>query len=182
MALAVDAAAPRLGVYAAARRQAKLLMSLLDAVDELKSAHITPDELLECAEKQGGMLEKKLRDLAVIAASFDAVAAAGRADPSDRLDRLAQRLAGSSFAGARFYLDGFTDFTKQELGVIAAMLRCGNEVTVCLTCEGLAEGHEIFEASRRAAVSLRDMATQLGKELSLFSAPPEKDEKEMGFL
>jgi ATP-dependent helicase/nuclease subunit B len=182
MALAVDTAAPRLGVYAAARRQAKLLMSLLDAVDELKSAHIAPDELLECAEKQGGMLAKKLRDLAVIAASFDAVVAAGRADPSDRLDVLAQRLAGSSFAGVRFYLDGFTDFTKQELGVIAAMLRCGSEVTVCLTCEGLAEGHEIFESSRRAAVSLRDMAVQLGEEFAAVTAAPERSETAMGFL
>lgn len=182
MALAVDAASPRLEAYGAARRQAKLLSGLLQAMDELKSAHISSEELVECAAESGGAFGQKLRDIALISEAYRAVCAAGHADPTDRLDLLAEKFKTSSFAGGRFYLDGFTDFTRQELGVIEAMLRSGTDVTVCLTCEGLAEGHEIFEASRRAAVSLCGIAQGAGEKCEIISAESERTDGSMSFL
>ena len=158
MTLALDAVSPRLALYSGAKRRTGLAESLLGAVDELKSARITSEELMAGASGDDGVLGKKLRDLALITEAYDACVGAGRLDPSDRLTRLAASFSRSDFAGRHFYIDGFTDFTQQELAVIEAMLCSGSEVAVCLTSDGTAEGHEVFEASRRCAAALMKTA------------------------
>ncbi|MCD8066611.1 MAG: PD-(D/E)XK nuclease family protein [Oscillospiraceae bacterium] len=167
MALALDAAGPRLRVYGSARRSPELQSELLGAIDELKSACIGPEVLAETAERCGGGLSGKMRDLALIYEGYSAVAAQGHADPTDALTELAAALPASPLARSRFWLDGFTDFTRQEWDVIAAILRCGGEATVCLTCDALTEGHEIFEPSRRAAGELVRIAQSLGVEYTI---------------
>ena len=53
MALALDAAGPRLQVYGGARQKAELQSMLLSAVDELKTACVTSERLLAAAERCG---------------------------------------------------------------------------------------------------------------------------------
>lgn len=161
MALAVDAVGSRLKIYGAAPRQPPLQGRLLGAVDELKAACVTPDRLAEFAASCPEPLSGKLGELTLIYEAYEAVLAQGRLDPTDRLTRLAGSIGRSVFARGRFYLDGFTDFTYQEREIIRSLLRSGAEVSVCLTCEGFEEGHEIFQSSRRAALALRRMAEEL---------------------
>ena len=162
LARAVDSVGAHLRVFASARRQAPLLARLLRAVDECKTCCVSPETLDAFAEERAeGALRDKLRDLALICGAYEAVAAQSGLDPMDRLDTLARRLPGSVYASKSWYIDGFTDFTAQEHRVIEALLRCGAEVTVCLTAEGLSEGSEIFEPSRRAALCLLRAAEAL---------------------
>ena len=162
MVLALEAVGSRLRIYGSARRQSQLQDELLSAVDELKSCCISPEMLEECAASQAGTLGDKLRDMALIYGAYEAITAQGHLDPMDRLSRLAEDIPRSRLAKGRFYLDGFTDFTAQELKVIESLLRSGADMCVCLTCEGFEEGHEIFQASRRAALALRRLAGRLG--------------------
>ncbi len=181
MALAVEAVGSRLKVYSAARRQTQLQESLLAAIDELKSACISPEQLLNCpACHSADGLGDKLRDLSLVYAAYDALASQAALDPMDRLSWLAADFMGSRWAGKRIYIDGFTDFTAQQRLVIEKMLRSGCELTVCLGCPGLWESHEIFEPSRRAALALDRMAAELGVEVMRILQPRGRDRGVMG--
>ncbi|MBE6913829.1 MAG: ATP-dependent nuclease subunit B [Ruminococcaceae bacterium] len=169
---ALDAVGSRLRVCAGARRQPELQQLLLQAIDECKSACITPDTLADYAEGRAGdllpgrtdALREKLGDLALVYGAYEAIAAQSGLDPMDKLSLLAERLPASAYARGCFFIDGFTDFTAQESQVIATLLRTGADVTICLTTDGLEESHEIFEPSRRAALKLLRLAESLGCE------------------
>lgn len=163
MALAADGLYSRLRVYGASRRSAELQTMLLGAVDELKSACVSSEELMQAAELADGVLADKLRDLSLILEAYDAAASNGRADPTDRLTVLAQQIPDSSISGAvHVYVDGFTDFTAQERRVLEALMLKGAELTVCLGCDDLGGGSEVFALSRLTASSLLRFASENG--------------------
>lgn len=163
MALALDGVGARLHLYGAARRSPELQRDLLKALDELKSAKITPERLEAAAADCGGSLSAKLSDLALILGAYDAAAGAGRRDPADRLDLLLADLPRSAFGrSGHIYMDGFTDFTAQELEIILALMTRGADLTVCLTCDGLDGGSEVFALSRRTARALLRAAESRG--------------------
>ena len=162
MARAMSQISPRLRVFSEAGRSAQLQQALLGAVDELKLACVSPEQLLTASADCGGYLGEKLSDLALILSAFDAVAAQGTADPTDRLTVLARQIPESSLGGCVFYVDGFTDFTMQERNVLRALLHRGAEVTVCLTLDTLGAGSELCAAQRREAHTLLESAKALG--------------------
>ncbi len=182
MALALDAVGSRLKVYSAARRQTAMQESLLAAVDELKTACISPEALEECAEARHDSLGDKLRDMSLICSAYDAICARTALDPTDKLSLVTELFPQSAFAGRRIYIDGFTDFTYQQRGLMGAMLRSGCSLSVCLSCEGLEESHEIFEPSRRAALSLLRLAEEVGCEKTVSVAEKRPAESPMEFL
>ena len=164
MALALHGVGPRLRVYGAAQYRPELQAMLLSAVDELKSACVDSEALLEAAGGCEGGLADKLADLSLVLEAYDSVVANGRADPADRLTLLARQIdAGGLPAGARVYVDGFIDFTRQEQEVLFAMLRQGVELTVCLTLDSFSSDDEVFALSRHAGRALADYARALGQ-------------------
>ena len=172
MALALDQVAPRLRLFGAAARRAQMQQTLLGAVDELKTACVTPDALEQTAARCPGYLGDKLRDLALVLAAYDAVTAQGHADPTDRLTHLAERIPESTLGHTgQFYLDGFTDYTRQELAVVRALLTAGADVTVCLTLDALTDGNEIFGTARHTARVLLDMADDYGVQSTVEACP-----------
>jgi len=176
MALALDAVGSRLKVYSAARRQTAMQESLLSAIDELKSSCIPPEALEKCALGREDALGDKLRDMELIYSAYEAICRRSSLDPLDRLSLLADSFGKSSFAGCHIFIDGFTDFTFHQRNIILSMLRSGCSLTVCLSCESINEGHDIFEPSRRAALSLLRAAEEAGCESSLVitkKRPPE---------
>jgi len=168
MALAVKNSHSRLRLYSEAGHKPRMQEMLLNAVDELKSACIGSEELLQAAAACPDTLGEKLADLALVLESYDAVVARGRADPADRLSILAEKIeASSDFAGKRIYVDGFVDFTCQQQRVLTALLRRGADMTLCLTIDSLDGDSEIFELSRRAGRSLIACAKELGQEVEI---------------
>ena len=155
MARALGQIAPRLKLYGSAARRAQTQQSLLLAVDELKLACADPEQLIDAAQRCDDYLGDKLRDLALILAAYDAVAAQSGADPSDRLTRLNQQLPESGICRSRFYLDGFTDFTRQELAVLETLLELGAEVSVYLTLDAPEAGSELYGAQRSTVAELK---------------------------
>ena len=92
MALALDMVYSQLRVYSGARRRAALQSQLLEAVKECKTACVTPEELLGASAQCEGVLGDKLYDMAVVLTAYDTVVSGGRADPTDKLTRLAERI------------------------------------------------------------------------------------------
>ena len=168
MALALRQVGSRLKVYAAAQRKSELQAMLLSQLDELKTACVTPERLEEAAALAEGGLGDKLRDLALIAAAYDAVVAKGRADPADRLSVLAAQIPESSLGPETcVYVDGFLDFTYQEQAVLFAMLRKNVALTVCLTVDDLEGNNELYALSRLSARRLLAEARSLGLDCEL---------------
>ncbi|MBR1658806.1 MAG: PD-(D/E)XK nuclease family protein [Oscillospiraceae bacterium] len=180
LARALEAVGPRLKIFRAARRQTALPQALLRAIDECKSACLSPEALREPAVEPA--LGEKLDEVALIYEAYEAVAGASGLDPMDRLTLLAEQLGESRLAAGRWYIDGFTDFTAQQLRVLETLLRAGAELTVCLSCEGLSEGHEVFEPSRRAAARLRALAESLGVHCKITLRPQKEADTPMEVL
>ena len=163
MALAARHAESRLELFRSAAHRPELQTALLALNDRLKTACVSPEELLRASEQCGEELGKKLRDLALLAESYDAVVGQAQADPADRLSVLAAQIPESTL-GARsaVYVDGFLDFTNAELAVLNALMKQGVELTVCLTLDSLSGNNEIFALSRSSARKLLAAAKELG--------------------
>lgn len=168
MALASDGLHSRLRVYSDARRKAELQAMLLSAVDELKTACISAEQLMEASQTCEGSLSDKLHDLALVLEAYDAVVANGHADPTDRLNILAEQISRSSIGkNSHIYIDGFTDFTAQEKRIIYELLISGASVTVCIGCDELGGGSEVFELGRETARALMAFANDNGVEVKI---------------
>ncbi len=161
MALAVDTVYTQLKVYGGARRRAALQAQLLDAVTELKTACVDSTALMETAAVCDGLLGDKLYDLALILEAYDAIVARGSADPTDALTRLAERVPEAGLQDIHLYIDGFTDFTRQQLRVISALLDSGCSLTVCLTCDDVWSDNEVYAIPRSTLRALHRLCGEL---------------------
>jgi len=182
MALAVELIYTRLQVYGGARKRAALLAQLQEAVAELKVACVTEEQLLEAAETCDGLLADKLRDLALVLSAYDAVVAGGRADPADRLTRLAERIGRTDVGQIRIYIDGFTDFAQQQMRCIAALLDAGCDITVCLTCDDSRQANEVFAIPRSTRNGLLRLCEERGLELNLVHMKADRPETATEFF
>ncbi|MFR1050993.1 MAG: PD-(D/E)XK nuclease family protein [Lachnospirales bacterium] len=164
MDVALKSVADQLKVYARPSRKPQFLTQLAATVDECKSSAISPEKLWEVARETGGETGDKFSDLALICGAYEALTLRQGADPRDRLTRLTAALAECRWAEGRdIYLDGFTDFTPQERGVLEELVKQAGSVTVALTCDGLDGGDEdVFAPARRTARQLLALARRCG--------------------
>ncbi len=147
-----------LGAYRAPSRKPAFLTGLLATVDECRSYRVEPAALMAAGEELGGRQGDKLRDLGLIYAAYQALEAAGAADPRGRLDRLAAQLEETRWAaGMGFYVYGFTDFTPQEERVLAALMAQG-DLTAAFVCDPGDDPSGVFQPALRAAKRLERLA------------------------
>lgn len=162
--LALDSIRSQLKVFAAAAGKAEFLQSMVSMIDEFKSYGVTPQILADASRQVEGMFAQKLLELSLILGSYEAVMAQGTCDPRDKLTRLGQKLMEEDYAkGRHFFVDGFTDFSRQELDVLSWLLRRGESVTVTLPCDGLESETSLFSPGRETAQRLYRMAQEAGK-------------------
>ena len=182
LSLALEQMGGALTVYGGSARSPERMVQLLSALDELHFGCAAPDALRKAAGNATAALSDKLRDLALLQEALDALSAQSDADPAGRLDMLAEQLPTCTWLrGAKFYIDGFTDFTAQERRVIRALLPLA-DVTVCLTCDDPASGSEVFSLARRTARALRDAAAEDGVDTEIVSVPRGGERTHVAFL
>ena len=175
MRLAVTEVQSRLKRLAFSQKP-QLLEHLLAVADELKCCMVTPAMLEEAADRASAPLGEKLADLALICAAYDAESF--RRDPRDKLTRLSEALPDSQIgASGHIYIDGFTDFTNQEMAVIQALLDKNAALTLALTCDGLYGDAEIFERARQTASRLRRAAADRGIPVEIEAVDGEMDDR-----
>lgn len=165
MAGAVEQVRSRLKIYGAHTAKPEFLLSLLALYEEFQAYGVDEDGMDAAQHALEGQLAEKLEELRLIFESFDSVCANAAHDPSTRLTRLADKLFESEFArGRAVFIDGFSDFTAQELEVIRTLLESGAEVTVSLCCDALHGGQEVFSVTRQTARELRALTPQTATE------------------
>lgn len=108
---------------------------MLNAVGELKAAAVTAEDLEQAADALAHeeALSGRLRDLALISASFDRLVSENYSDAAEDLARLRDLLDQHSFfAGCHVYIDSFTSYTAVEHQIIERIFGQAESVTVTL--------------------------------------------------
>ena len=131
-------------------------------MEELKRNGITADQLEQTAGKlpPNHALSAKLSDLAAVLAVYDnALQSNFGGDPADQLLRMAELLREHRcFAGCRFYVDSFTDFTSPEYAVLQEILRQADQVSVSLCTDRIPSALRHFATATETAKRLKKIA------------------------
>ncbi|MDY3224347.1 MAG: PD-(D/E)XK nuclease family protein [Candidatus Faecousia sp.] len=167
MAAAARQLSSRLKAYAAVETKPEFLTGLIDAVDEFKRCCITSQDLLAASRQTSGSLAQKLEELSLLMEGYDALCARGKRDPRDQMTWLLEQLEEGTFAQEHtFYIDGFPDFTRQNLAILEYLMQASPEVTISLNCDRIASpllafekagdtAREIYQCARRAGVEIQ---------------------------
>ncbi len=177
MSIALEQVADKLCIYGRFARSAAVISEMLKISDEFKKCSVAPEDLEKSARKlPDGMLRKKLLDLSLITAAFDALVSQQFTDDRDTLTLFARKLEDEHyFNGATVFIDGFKGFTAQETDVISRMIAQSENVYITLCTDKVyTDGFDVsaFACVRDTARKLIDIAKKNGAAAG-FESPPE---------
>lgn len=176
MAAAARQLHSRLKAYGSVETKPEFLAQLLDAVDEFKRCCISPDDLRNAMEETGGVLAQKLEELSLLLESYDALCSQGKRDPRDQMTWVLEQLEEIDFASRHvFYVDGFPDFTRQNMAILEHIISSGTEITVSLNCDKLRSENLAFEKAGHTAMQLYNYATRQDIPVRVHIVPPRCD-------
>ncbi len=168
MAAAARSLSSRLKAYAALESKPEFLKELVDAVDEFKRCCITPETLLEASAQTTGAFAQKLEELGLLMQGYDGLCAQGKRDPRDRMTWLLEVLEGCDYAENHvFYIDGFPDFTRQNLAILEHLCVYSPSVTVALNCDCPDSQLLAFEKAGKTAGELIQIAKRRGVKVQI---------------
>lgn len=176
MAAAVEQLRAQIKVFAASSAKPEFLTQMLSAIDEFKSCCVTPADLRRAAQESEGVLAQKLEELSLLLEGYDAVCAGSGQDPRDRMTQLLEQLESSDFAEHhRFYIDGFSDFTAQEMAILTHLLESAPEVWVSLSCREPGDKRTEFETAGQTALALLRLAETAQGKAEISHVPGRQD-------
>ena len=109
--------------------------NMLAAINEFKAYCITPTDLERAAAKitNNPDLTKKLRDLALIYATYDNLLMEKYDDSDNDLSKLAELLKEHDFfKGTNVYIDSFTDYTYAEYMIIERIMQSAENTLITI--------------------------------------------------
>ena len=172
MASAAQQLSSQLKAYAAVETKPEFLTGLIDSIDEFKRCCISPQDLAQAAKETEGSLAQKLEELSLLMLSYDSLCAQGKRDPRDQMTWLLEQLELGSFAREHtFYIDGFPDFTRQNLAILEHLIQESPCVTVSLNCDAIASPLLAFEKAGQTAQELYRSAIKAGIEVQVEQIP-----------
>lgn len=172
MAAAARQMSSRLKAYAAVETKPEFLTGLIDGVDEFKRCCISAQDLKQASMETEGSLAQKLEELALLMEGYDSLCSRGKRDPRDQMTWLLEQLEEGSFGQEHvFYIDGFPDFTRQNLAVIEHLIKVSPSVTVSLNCDRIGSPLLAFEKAGDTAREIYQCAVRSGVEVRVEVVP-----------
>ncbi len=173
MASAARQLSSKLKAYASVETRPEFLTGLIDAIDEFKRCCITPADLSLAAAQTEGSLAQKLEELSLLMETYDSLCSRGKRDPRDQMTWLLEQLEEGTFGQEHvFYIDGFPDFTRQNLAVLEHLIRVSPSVTVGLNCDRADSPLLAFEKAGSTARELIQCARRAGVEVKIQVVKP----------
>lgn len=126
----------RLRAFGRSADRRGLTAALARQLDEFEAYALEPADLAARAERAPAGTADRLADLVLLWEAYRARTGGGLGQPGSELAAAAAAAAGSSLAGARIWVDGFSGFTPREEGLLAALLAAGAGLTVALCLDG----------------------------------------------
>jgi len=113
----------------------KFVKTLMSAVNEMKAAAVTPEELKEISNTiDEAYLKNKLQDLSLVYSAYEALLGNSFLDPEDNETRLYENLLKYKFfENKTVYVDAFRSFTGGQYKIIDRILSQADNVTFCFT-------------------------------------------------
>lgn len=143
-----------------------LCKKMLSATEELKANGVSSTELERVANElnSSSPLYGKLRDLALVSASYDGLLSQVYGEnPADRLLRAATQIEENLFfEGATVFIDSFTSFTAQEYAVLRPMIKQAAQITVTFECDGRYPDEPQFQSMKDAVHRLTRLSEDAG--------------------
>lgn len=172
MAAAARQMSSHLKAYASVETKPEFLAGMIDGIDEFKRCCITSEDLKQAALETEGSLSQKLEELSLLMAGYDSLCARGKRDPRDQMTWLLEQLESGDFGKAHtFYIDGFPDFTRQNLAIINHLIQVSPNVTVSLNCDQPDSSVLAFEKAGNTAMELIQCARRVGIEVKIEIIP-----------
>ena len=163
MAAAARQLHSKLKAYASLETRPEFLSGLVDAVDEFKRCCISPADLKAASMQTQGSFAQKLEELSLILEAYDSLCSRGKRDPRDQMTWLLEHMEDSDFGENHvFYIDGFPDFTRQHLAILAHLIRVSPSVTVSLNCDVPGSKLLAFEKAGGTVLELIQCAEKAG--------------------
>lgn len=176
MAAAARQLHSKLKAYGSVETKPEFLEQMLDMVDELKRCCISPQDLKNASGETIGALSQKLEELSLLLESYDALCSRGKRDPRDLMTWILEQLEQIDFAAQHvFYVDGFPDFTIQNLAILEHIITNAPEVTISLNCDQIGSQHMAFEKAGETARQLYEIAKRNGVEIRVQCCSPRQD-------
>jgi len=163
MAAAIAQVRSKLKFFAAVESRPDFISGLVETVDECKRCGVLPEHLMDASRETTGVLAQKLEELSLIFGAYDAICVRGKRDPRDQLTWLLEELEDGNYASEHvFYLDGFSDFTRQQMDILTHLICNSRGVTVSLTCDQPDSAALAFERPGETASELIRIAKRFG--------------------
>lgn len=163
----------KLKAYASLETNPEFLSGLVDAVDEFKRCCIGSADLAAAAVQAEGAFAQKLEELALILEAYDAICSQGKRDPRDQLTWGLELLKDCNYAQNHvFYIDGFPDFTVQNMSVISHLIADAPEVVISMHCDKPGSGKLAFQKAADTLSKILRIAKQSGTPVSIETVEP----------
>jgi len=163
MASAVRQLYSKLKAYASVETRPEFLTGLVEAVDEFKRCCITSEDLMAASKQTEGGFAQKLEELSLILEAYEGLCRQGKRDPRDQMTWLLEQLEDCDFAQNHcFYIDGFPDFTRQNMAIIEHLMAHSENIVISLNCDEVSSDDPAFEKAGDTAGQILNSAKSLG--------------------
>lgn len=145
--------ASELALFSNSGLEPGLVAQLSQTILELRQYCVTTEQLREwlrrANDQKDRVLYRKLSDLAILYQDYLDACANEVLDETELPERICQAIPTSSWLeGARLWVDGFSDFTRQELAILKSLFARVPEVTIALAMEAGPDGAPLAPADR----------------------------------
>ncbi len=168
MLLAIEACQDRLNVYKTDKKIG-LIDPVLKIVDEFKSSGISTEDLFAISEKLSEGLAEKIREIALIYESYNAISQNSYIDPSEMENRAGEILRENNyFKDYILFIDGFESFDRPKISVLQSAFRDCKEIFASFCLDKLYSENEnsFFSPVRKTAQKLVTLARKEGREVA----------------
>ena len=167
MSKAIEELSGQLQFYQKQASRPEFIDSMLNFTMEMKFSKTDTDRLLQAGEQSdSGVLQQKIREIAMITQRYDALVNESYLNPDDVLNLVNSILEKHAFfEGYTVAIDGFGFFDRQKLDIIAKIIRQSKHTYITLCTDTLAmdapEGDK-FESVKKTAHKLIEAARSEG--------------------
>ncbi len=170
MSLAAESVSDQLVLYNSRSKRSDFAQLMLGAINEYKMCAITPDQLMEAAQKTDHpRLRRKLTESAAVYSAYHALLGSAYSDPDDDMTRLYEMLwEHPFFEGMTVFVDSFNGFSGQERKIMEQILTQADYVGVALCCDHSTSGQldsTIFNEPDTTLRQLKLLADKAGVEV-----------------
>ncbi|MBP0963065.1 MAG: exodeoxyribonuclease V subunit gamma, partial [Oscillospiraceae bacterium] len=173
LSAALDEVLPDLDYYSKSARGPAFLQMLAQAITLFKFSGLSPQQVQETAQQmtlgQDSQLGKKLQELGLVYAAFQAMVERCYEDPQDDLQRACRLAAHNAFfEGWNIYIDDFMSFTAAQLDMLKIAVEDSESMTAafCGLPGDTGNQNSLFYSSLKSAQMLEKAAKTAFVELA----------------